>query len=64
MTLEEFSNGLRILRSIDYAEIYNAGFKMTDRMWESFRDDPYFTFIKLDAANQRVIWTVIEGRMR
>ena len=61
MTLREFHNGLRLLRSIDFHEIEYA---MTREQWPSFRADPYKFFIICDDDTAAAIWAVMEARTK
>lgn len=62
MTLTEFLNALRILRSIDRYELVDAGLQLDDGEWHDFRDNPY-NWICL-ASDQRAaeLWLIVESR--
>lgn len=67
MTLAEFHNGLRLLRSIDEHEVCAArassagGVLLPDR-YEEFRRDPYRFFITCDDDEMAVIWAAMVRR--
>ena len=61
MTLREFHNGLRLLRSIDFSEIEHA---INRPQWFAFRDSPFEFFIRADDETVAAIWAVMEGRTK
>ena len=61
MTLREFHNGLRLLRSIDRHEINMV---MSPEDWFAFRNHPYDFFIRCDDAKAEAIWAVMEARTK
>jgi hypothetical protein len=56
ITLAEFHNGLRILRSIDSYELGDP------EWWPAFRDNPYLFFVCTRDEIQERIWTVMLKR--
>lgn len=56
MTLEQFHNGLRILRSIDAHEIGNPDW------WPAFQRDPYGFFVRCADETADVIWAAMVKR--
>lgn len=56
MTMAEFHNGLRILRSIDSWELGDP------EWWPRFRDDPYRFFMRADNDTCMMIWSVVMKR--
>ncbi len=56
MTINEFHNGLRILRSIDAHELGNPDW------WPEFRRDPYWFFIMCGDDDAAKIWDVMVRR--
>lgn len=64
MTLREFHNGLRILRSIDRHELEAASIiKQGDHnAWGTFTRDPYGWFIRADDEKASKLWDIIERR--
>lgn len=60
MTLREFHNGLRLLRSIDRDEI---GYIISENAWQEFRDRPYEFFIRCDDPTANAIWAAMQERM-
>ncbi len=70
MTLAEFSNGLRVLLNIDAHEFLGC-INAEDRLavgdkllWETFRDSPHRTFIRLPTQDQERLFAVIQDRNR
>ena len=68
MTLEEFTNGIRVLWNIDRRE-YLACISEEDReyigddkLWEDFRTDAHRTFARLPTQDQRRVFAIIEKR--
>jgi hypothetical protein len=58
MTLNDFHNGLRLLRSIDSYEV-------GDPLWyTAFRHDPFEFFIRCDDETAAKIWAAMEKRMK
>lgn len=70
MTLSEFHNALRIMTSIDFSELVNAGVMVESDArgefckWEKFRADPYRYLIRADDDTADKIWGIIQARMR
>lgn len=69
MTLEQFHNGLRLLRSIDLHELQAVGLWGVDERnapdrWAKFRDQPYDFFICCDDETADKIWAAMEKRMK
>jgi len=73
MTLAEFHNALRILRSIDRAEIWDEKIEFDDdprpghamreeHAWNRFRDNPYETFIRCSDKVAAGLWRIIARR--
>ncbi len=64
MTLREFLNALRILRSVDRYELIDAG--VIDRLdvsgWSLFKSDPFRWINLTDYKTAEKLWTIIEGR--
>lgn len=56
MTLPQFHNGLRILRSIDAWELGDPTW------WPQFRDEPYMFLIRADDEIASQIWQVMVNR--
>jgi hypothetical protein len=53
-----FHNALRILRALDFHEVYF----LTDAEWEKFRDNPYDFFITTSDSNALQIWRALQAR--
>jgi hypothetical protein len=66
MTLREFHNGLRILTSIDFADLVNAGVLTDDAdgdsEWEHFRDNPWKWMIHADDDQAEKLWALMVKR--
>jgi len=64
MTLREFHNALRVLRSIDRHELVDFGVLAADddAKWAAFQADPYRWFIRADDATAQSLWTIIVRR--
>lgn len=73
MTLREFHNALRILRSIDRSELLAEGIEFDDdprpghamreeRAWNAFRDNPYETLIHCSDSAAEGLWRIISRR--
>lgn len=60
MTFAEFSNGLRILRSIDSHELPG----MTQIQIRAFMSNPVEFLIRADDPTAQIIWNAIEARMK
>lgn len=58
MTLPEFSNALRIMRSIDGYEVPGLDPHMVRR----FVASPYETFLRMSDADQAEVWEAIKRR--
>jgi hypothetical protein len=65
MTLLEFANGLKILRSIDECELVEAGVIAAGdgAAWHRFRSNPPDFLIRCDDERAEKLWSVIERRM-
>ncbi len=63
MTLREFLNALRILRSIDRAELIDAGLELHDKEWMDFRGDPYRWLCLASGERPDRLWAIVQGRM-
>ena len=61
MTLREFHNGLRLLRSIDWREVEHA---MDLETYKRFANSPYEFFIRCDDDTAEAIWAVMEARTK
>lgn len=55
-----FHNRLRVMRSIDLADLNEAG--VDGRTWDAFRDDPYAWFIRASDADVAKVWGIIANR--
>ena len=73
MTLNEFYNGLRLLRSIDLYELQaqelwrNASSYAHDEdraHWIKFRDNPYEFLMRCDDETADKIWAAMKKRMK
>lgn len=64
MTLTEFLNALRILRSIDRAELADAGIQLDDREWRDFRGRPYWWICSANDQRASKLWSIIESRQQ
>ncbi len=62
MTLIEFLNALRILRSIDRYEFIDAGLKLNDKDWMDFRDGPYRWLCLANGEDAELVWQIVESR--
>jgi hypothetical protein len=68
LAFARFHNALRILRSIDHAELIEANAypgltgEQIEKEWASFRDHPYRYFIACEDETAQAIWRIIEGR--
>lgn len=56
MTIDQFHNGLRVLRSIDSWELGDP------KLWPEFRDSPYLFFIRSDEERAAKIWGAMVKR--
>lgn len=63
MTLSEFLNVLRILRSIDRGELADAGIKLDDRNWLDFQRDPYQWICLASSLGAAELWLIVRNRM-
>lgn len=66
MNLAEFHNSLRVLSSIDFHELAEAG-AITDDAdgeveWKHFRENPWRYFITADDDCAEKIWAIVEHR--
>jgi len=68
MTLEEFTNGLRVLWNIDMRQ-YLACINEEDReyvgdnkLWEAFRTDPHRAYAGLPLQDQERVFAIITER--
>ena len=61
---DAFHNRLRIMTSIDFDELVDAGVIEDDdeAEWDAFRKDPYRWFILADDDKARELWLLIERR--
>jgi hypothetical protein len=64
MTLAEFLNALRIMRSIDSWDLEEAGIVVPYHVWVSFRDNPYDWLIKASDNEAAQLWTIIQRRQK
>ncbi len=64
MTLREFLNALRILRSIDRHEMVDAGIQLDDGEWRDFRDAPYRWICLASDRYADKLWSIVQGRQR
>ena len=70
MTLNEFHNGLRLLRSIDLyelqaQELWREPMSYNDeKSWIKFRDNPHDFLIRCDDNTAAKIWAAMEKRMK
>ena len=62
MDFREFHNALRIMRSIDYPELVEAGVSYPDLDWASFRANPWDWFLRASDHDAAAVWTIIERR--
>lgn len=66
MDRHAFENRLKILRSIDYAELREAGVfrgeHHAEKLWARFRGAPADYLLTADDETAIKIWTVVEGR--
>lgn len=64
MNLQEFSNGLRILTSIDMHELVAAKVIEDDdeAEWAAFRKDPHRWLITADDNQAEALWGVMKAR--
>ena len=61
MTMQQFHNALRVMRSIDFSEIEHV---LNRAEWFAYRDNPYEFFTRCDDYTAAAIWDVMEGRMK
>ena len=68
MTQAEFRDALRILRSIKYEDLEDAGVfsdsELCDTLWRMWRDDPCRTFVLVSDKIAENVWSIVERRMR
>lgn len=64
MGLEDFTNGLRLLRSIDRHELLAAGLDCMrdDRQWVAFREAPHDWLLRADDTQQAMLWGLMVVR--
>lgn len=55
-------NSWKILRSIDRADLYDAGVRLSNIQWASFRRDPGEFMVHLTDAWRAAIWSIVERR--
>lgn len=60
MTLAEFHNGLRVIRSLDHHEVEF----LNKRQWTEFSSDPSTFLIRCDDATADRIWGAMAKRMK
>lgn len=68
MNFADFHNGLRVLSSIDFHELAEAG-AITDDLdgeaeWQQFRANPWRYFIAADDSRAEAIWAIIQRRTK
>lgn len=62
MTLSEFLNALRILRSIDRFELADVGIQLKDGDWCDFRDSPFRWLCLASVQDAEAIWSIVQRR--
>lgn len=62
MTLTDFLNALRILRSIDRGELADAGLELDDGEWRDFRERPYWWICIANEQQAEILWRVVLRR--
>ena len=64
MSLEEFNQGLRSLISLDFDELVADGAfaDWQSDAWQSFRRDPFRSFLYADDETKDIIWNRIQSR--
>ena len=67
MTQAEFRDALRILRTIKYRDLEDAGVfadaEFRDTLWQMFRADPCRTFVLVSDKIAENVWSIVERRM-
>ena len=61
---DAFHNRLRVMASIDFSELDEAGVIEIDdhAEWAVFREDPYRWFLRADDDRAQKLWLLIERR--
>lgn len=62
ITSREIRNIIAVMRSIDRDDIEAEIGRMPDAGWESFRDDPYRHFLRMNDHGQSGVARVVSGR--
>lgn len=65
-TAHDFLNALRVLHSLDFDDLVNAGVMRADahRAWETFRANPTVWVLRADDATAEKLWVMVKRRMR
>lgn len=60
----DFLNRLKILNSLDRAEMAAVGLDLTGPEWQAFRTDPFRSIMRLSDDRAELVWKAIEKRMQ